>query len=35
MSGELDPTIAERISFSAIGRLQPPRGNKIVCNEAY
>jgi hypothetical protein len=31
MSGELDPTIAERISSSAIGRLQPPRGNKILC----
>jgi len=31
MSGELDPKIAERLSSSAIGLLQPPRGDKIVC----
>ena len=31
MPGELDPEIAERLASSAIDRLQPPRGNKILC----
>jgi hypothetical protein len=31
MSGELDPKIASRLSSSAIGLLQPPRGDKILC----
>src|SRR5216683_2620855 len=30
MSGELDPKIGERLVFSAICRLQPTRGDKIL-----
>src|SRR5258708_11830848 len=32
MSGELDPKIRERLVFSAICRLPPTRGDKILCN---
>jgi len=31
MSGELDPKIAERLASSAISRLLPPHGDKILC----
>jgi hypothetical protein len=31
MSGELDPKIAERLASSAISRLQPHHGDKILC----
>jgi hypothetical protein len=30
MTDELDPNIAERLVFSAIGCLQPTRGEKVV-----
>jgi hypothetical protein len=31
MSGEIDPKIAERLSFCAISLLLPSRGDKILC----
>jgi hypothetical protein len=34
MPVELDPKIAEDIAFSAIGRLQPMRGGKVVSSRA-
>ncbi len=33
MYGELDPQIAERIVFSAMSSLNPPRGNKVLCTK--
>jgi hypothetical protein len=35
MSGELDPKIAGKLSASAIGMLQPPRGDKNKDSELY
>ena len=33
MPNEVDPTLAERLVSSAISRLQPPHGSKILCTK--
>ena len=33
MYGEIDPEMADRIAFSAMCTLNPPRGNKVLCTK--
>jgi hypothetical protein len=33
MYGQLDPQMAERLAFSAMCTLNPPRGNKVLCTK--